>query len=109
MASDQTFVDYVLDQMADDCHVTARKMFGEYGLYSRDVFFGVICDDQLFVKPTEGGRAFLGEPVEAPPYPGARDSFLIEELEDGNRLSELVRITVAELPPPGKRKKKRKG
>ena len=109
MASDADFVQFVVDQCADDCAVTSRKMFGEYGLYSRGTFFGVVCDNRLFVKPTQGGRAYIGDVVEAPPYPGARPSFLIEDrLEDGEWLSELVRITVQELPAPGPKKRRTK-
>jgi TfoX/Sxy family transcriptional regulator of competence genes len=109
MASDQNYVEYVVEQLDDDCAVTYRKMFGEYGLYSAGKFFGSICDDRLFIKPTEAGRAFIGEPVEAPPYPGARPSFLIEDqIDDGAWLSELVRRTADELPAPGPRRPKRK-
>jgi TfoX/Sxy family transcriptional regulator of competence genes len=101
MASDQTFVDFVVDQFEAKLGVTQRKMFGEYGLHSNGTFFGLICDNQLFIKPTSAGRAFIGEPTEAPAYPGAKPSFLIEsQLEDAEWLSELVRRTVAELPPP---------
>ena len=47
--------------------------------------------------------------VEAPPYPGAKLSFLIgDRIEDGEWLSELVRITVRELPEPKPKKKKKK-
>ena len=108
MASDQAFVDFVVDQFDADCAVKARKMFGEYGLYSGPKFIGVICDDRLFIKPTDAGRAYIGDPVEAPPYPGARDSFLIEDrIEDGEWLSELVRITSAELPEPKPKRPKK--
>jgi len=47
--------------------------------------------------------------VEAPPYPGAKPIFLIEDqLEDGAWLSELVRITARELPEPKPKKKRAK-
>jgi len=108
MASDQGFVDYVLDQLDADCGVTAKKMFGEYGLFSDGRMFGMICDDRLFVKPTDGGRAHIGKVVEAPPYPGARPIFLIEAgIDDGEWLSELVRITTRELPRPRPKKRKK--
>lgn len=98
MASDPAFVDAVVARCAEDCAVTYRRMFGEFGLYSRGTFIGVICDDQLFIKPTAGGRTYIGKVVEAPPYAGARPSFLIgERIEDGAWLSELVRITAREL------------
>jgi TfoX/Sxy family transcriptional regulator of competence genes len=109
MASDLSFVEYVVDQLAEDCAVTSKKMFGEFGLFSDAKMFGMICDNRLFVKPTEGGRAFIGDVVEAPPYPGAKPIFLIEDqIEDTEWLSELVRITTRELPVPKRKKRKKK-
>jgi TfoX/Sxy family transcriptional regulator of competence genes len=109
MASDQSFVDFVLDQIENAGEIHARKMFGEYGVFSDGKIFGLICDNKLFVKPTVSGRKFIGDVVEAPPYPGAKNSFLIEEkIEDREWLSELVRISVAELPEPKPKKKKRR-
>lgn len=110
MASDPGFVAFVVDQLDPGLGVTSKKMFGEYGLFCDGKMFGMICDDRLFVKPTDGGRGFIGQVVEAPPYPGAKPIFLIEErVEDGEWLSELVRITTRELPAPkAKRPKKPK-
>lgn len=99
MASTQEFVQFVVDQIDDDCAMSFRKMFGEYGVYSDGTIVALVCDDQFYVKPTEAGRTFIGVPTEAPPYPGAKHSFLIEDrLEDGPWLSELLRITRANLP-----------
>lgn len=107
MASEQTFVDFIVDQIENAGEISAKKMFGEYGLYSGEKLFALICDNKLFIKPTQAGRAFIGDVVEAPPYPGAKPSFLIEEkVEDRTWLSELVRISVAELPLPKPKKKK---
>lgn len=103
MASAPDFVEFLADQLDADCGVTYRKMFGEFALYSHGRIFGYVCDDQLFVKPTEGGRRHIGAPVEAPPWPGARPAFLIrDQVEDAEWLSELVRVTVRELGPTGR-------
>ena len=109
MATDKDFVNYVAAQMDQAGEIRSRAMFGEYGLYCNEKFFALICDNKLFIKPTKAGRAFLGEVNEAPPYEGAKPSFLIkEELEDRDKLAELVKLTVEELPEPKpKRKKKR--
>lgn len=108
MASDQSFVDFIIDQIDSSGRVTYKKMFGEYGLYSDTKLFGLVCDNKLFVKPTSSGREFIGDVVEAPPYPGAKSSFLIEDkLEDKDWLKELVRLTVLELPEPKPKKKKK--
>lgn len=107
MASDQKFVDFVLDQIENAGEITAKKMFGEYGVYSDGKIFALVCDNKLFIKPTKAGRAFMGDVVEAPPYEGAKPSFLIEDkIEDKEWLSELVRVSVKELPAPKPKKKK---
>ncbi len=109
MASDLSFVEFVVDQFDTDCAVTYKKMFGEFGLYSDGKFFALICDNQLFMKPTPGGRSYIGDVVEAPPYPGAKLSLLIEDqLEDSRWLSELARITARELPEPKPKKPKKR-
>jgi TfoX/Sxy family transcriptional regulator of competence genes len=107
MASDKNFVDFVLEQIKSSREVTAKKMFGEYGIYSEEKLFGLICDNKLFIKPTNAGRMFIGNVVEVPPYEGAKPSFLIEDkIEDSEWLSELVRISLNELPEPKPKKKK---
>ncbi|GAB3752440.1 TfoX/Sxy family protein [Spirosoma pomorum] len=107
MASDQNFVDFVLDQIKNAGVITAKKMFGEYGIYSDGKLFGLICDNKLFIKPTNSGREFIGNVLEAPPYEGAKPSFLIEDkIEDSEWLSELVRLSIQELPLPKPKKKK---
>lgn len=107
MASDQNFVDFVLEQIKNVGEVTAKKMFGEYAVYANGKIFALICDNRLFIKPTDSGRKFIGNVVEAPPYEGAKPSFLIEDqIEDSEWLSELVRISLEELPAPKPKKKK---
>jgi TfoX/Sxy family transcriptional regulator of competence genes len=108
MASDIQYMNFVVDQIEKAGEITAKKMFGEYGLYSDGKLFGLISDNKLFIKPTEEGRKFVRDVVESPPYPGAKPSFLIEDkIEDRKWLSELVRITVKALPEPKPKKSKK--
>lgn len=107
MATDQNFVDFVLEQIKNVGEITAKKMFGEYGVYADGKIFGLICNNKLFIKSTTSGREFIGNVVEAPPYEGAKPSFLIEDkIEDSEWISELVRISLKELPAPKPKKKK---
>jgi len=109
MASDQDFVDFIVDQLENAGDITCRKMFGEYAIYCDGKVTALVCDNKLFVKPTEAGRSFIGEVVEAPPYPGAKMSFLIEDgFENRDWISDLVRLTAKELPEPKPKKKKKK-
>jgi len=107
MASNKDFVDFVVDQMGDAGLITSKKMFGEYALYCDGKVIALICDNQLFVKQTDKGRIYIGKPVEAPPYPGAKLYFLVEDkFEDRDWISELIRITYRELPDSKKKQKK---
>jgi TfoX/Sxy family transcriptional regulator of competence genes len=107
MASETNFVDFVLEQIKNSGEITAKKMFGEYAIYADEKLFGLICDNKLFIKPTNSGRKFIGNVVEASPYEGAKPSFLVEDkIEDSEWLSELVRISLNELPAPKPKKKK---
>jgi TfoX/Sxy family transcriptional regulator of competence genes len=109
MASEQKFVDFIIDQIDLSEQVTYKKMFGEYGLYFDTKLFGLVCDNKLYIKPTKAGRAYIIDVVEASPYEGAKPSFLIEEqLDDRDWLKKLVTITVEELPEPVPKKKKLK-
>ena len=107
MASDLNFVKFVADQIDASCEISYRKMFGEYALYSRNKVVALICDDQLFIKPTEAGKSFIGEVVESPPYPGAKLAFLIQDkIEDKEWLTQLITLTEEELPKPKPKRKK---
>lgn len=87
--------------------ITYRKMFGEYGLYYAGKNVALVCDNQLFFKPTAAGRAVLSKPVLAPPYPGAKAYYLIEDAEDRDLLARLTQATAEELPFPKPRRKPR--
>ena len=108
MASNQEFVQYIADQLSEAGQVTYRKMFGEYGMYLDGKIFALICDNQLFVKITEAGRKLRPELEEAPPYEGAKNYLLVEDIDDKEALVEFVRATCAELPAPKPKKPKKK-
>jgi TfoX/Sxy family transcriptional regulator of competence genes len=99
MATKADFIEYVREQLAGAGAVSYRRMFGEYAVYLDDRVVALVCDNQLFVKPTAGGRAFLGSVTEAPPFPGASMYFLVDEaLESPPEVAQLIRITARELP-----------
>jgi len=108
MATDKTFLNFILDQLELVGDITAKPMFGEYSLYSGGKLFAMLADNRFLIKPTTAGRAFLKHPVEASPYPGAKPCFLIESFDDREWLTEIVRITVEELPLPKPKKPKLK-
>jgi TfoX/Sxy family transcriptional regulator of competence genes len=99
MASDEVFIEFIAEQMENAGFISYRKMFGEYAIYCNNKVVALVCDNKLFVKPTAGGRAYIGNIVEAPPYPGAKLYFLIEDAyENREWLGGLIKITAQELP-----------
>lgn len=106
MASQAKTVAYFLEQAAAAGAVTAKKMFGEYGIYCDGKIVALICDDELFLKPTDAAKSYLGEVELKPPYPGAKDYFLVtaDLWEDREWLSELIRANAQALPKPAAKK-----
>jgi DNA transformation protein and related proteins len=107
MSTSQSTVDYILDQLQKAGTVSARKMFGEYALYSDSKVVGLICDDSLYIKITIPGKKFVGKYYqEGYAYPGAKVSMLIDgdRIEDSEWLCELIRITAESLPRPKPKK-----
>ena len=110
MASGKETAEYILDQIAGAGDVSARKMFGEYGLYCDGKFIGLICDNELYIKPTAAGRSFIGNPTETPPFPGAKPWLLIsgDIADDADRLCDLIKTSLPEIPFVKVKKRKKK-
>ncbi len=108
MATNQSTVDYIVEQIAGAGTVAGRKMFGEYALLCDGKMVALICDNQLFIKPTVAGRSHLSVVIEKPPYKGAKPYFWIsgEQWEDGDWLTELVRVSAVALPAAAIKKRR---
>lgn len=101
MASDAQTVTYITDQSGLGSRLSSRRMFGEYALYLGGKVVAFVCDNRLYLKPTEAGRAVLGAPALGAPYPGAKDYFLLEEeLDNPPLLRRAFEATEAALPLP---------
>lgn len=109
MATDQSFADFVMDLLQGAGEIGLRRMFGEYAVYLDGKVVALLCDNQFFLKPTAAGLAALGVPRGAPPYPGAKLYYLIDEgLDDREALQHLVRLTADALPLPKPKRPKRR-
>jgi len=106
MGTSESFSIYIKDQLSLIEDIQIKKMFGEYGIFLNQKMVGLICDDQLFIKPTEEGLKLLKDPVYAPPYKGAKPYFLIEDTDDRSFIKELILMTEKVLPLPKIKKKK---
>ena len=56
MSVDESFKDFVLDQLVELSGLRAKSMFGGFGLYAEGVFFGIVSSDVLYFKTNEHTR-----------------------------------------------------
>ena len=106
MASTKEYLNFILEQLSLLEGVSTRPMMGEYLLYCQGKYFGGVCDDRFLVKPTPTALRMMPDAAQEPPYEGAKSMLLVDNVDDGNFLKELVQGMIPELPGP-KRKKKR--
>jgi TfoX/Sxy family transcriptional regulator of competence genes len=101
MGSRLDTMQFICDQAGLGARLTYRKMFGEYALYLDGKVVALVCDDQLFLKPTPAGRTLLGPVPEAPPYPGSKPFLLLSaELDNPGQLGAALETTAQALPAP---------
>ena len=107
MSTQKSTVDAVLSSLAP-ADVTAKSMFGEYGVYCDGRFVGVICDDTFYLKVSTVADARLVASELAAPYPGAKDCYVIApgDLQDDQWLTGVVQATAAALPRAKRRSKR---
>ena len=59
MASVKKFVDYVLGQINVSYPVRIRQLMGEYMIYCHEKIVALVCDNSVYVKPTDSGKKFM--------------------------------------------------
>lgn len=101
----QTFVDYVVEQVALGDRLTYKKMFGEFTLYLDGKIVALACDNSLLVKPSAAATEVAPGLPERAPYPGAKLYLVADELLDDTELiSSLILKTAALMPLPKPKK-----
>ena len=104
MASTKEYLDFVLEQLSELDAVSSRAMMGEYILYYRGRVFGGIYDDRLLVKPVPAAVKLMPNAELELPYEGAKEMFLVDDVDNREFLCELVRKMWEELPEKKKKK-----
>ncbi|WP_027399139.1 TfoX/Sxy family protein [Anaerovorax odorimutans] len=105
MSSNLDYVKYICEQMSDAGNITYKKMFGDYTIYCDSKVLGLICDNQVFIKPTEKGQALIPDAIKESPYKGAKPYILLEDFDDKDFITKFIIATCIELPFPKPRKK----
>ena len=91
---DDWFKDFVLDQLGELAEVEARRMFGGYGLYQDETFFGIVHKARLYFKTDDSTVSEYRKRKMKPFRPNAKQILKsyyqvpLEILEDTERLGE---------------------
>ena len=95
MASTKEYRDFILEQLSETPNITCRPMMGEFLLYSNNVLFGGIYDDRLLVKIVPENEQY--KMSESIPYDGAKLMYFVEDVDNKEKLAEIIKATVKGL------------
>ena len=76
---------------------------GENIIYCRGKVVGGIYDDRFLVKPTKSAAAMMPDADMEPPYEGAKEMLLVDDVENREFLRKLLETMYDELPAPKKK------
>ena len=88
MATTKEYKEFIIEQLNLLDEITCKPMMGEYLLYYKDILFGGIYDDRLLVKIVDTNKEYnMKEDI---PYDGAKTMYLVEDVDNQDRLKEIV-------------------
>ena len=88
MATTKEYKDFILEQLRELDNITCKPMMGEYLLYYNSILFGGIYDDRLLVKITDTNKKYNMD--EAIPYDGAKNMYLVDCVDNTDKLKDIV-------------------
>ena len=96
-----------MEQLSALDGVETRRMMGEYIIYFRGKIAAYVCDNRLLVKLVPAAEKYLPGARHEPPYDGAKDMLLVEEVDNPDFLTGFLKqFTMNSLRRNRKRKNK---
>lgn len=106
MSTSNEYLEFILEQLSELDGITHKKMMGEYIIYYRGKIAAYLCDDRLLIKPVPAAAKLMPDADCEPPYEGAKNMLLCDNVDDREFLKELFEAIYPELPEPKKKTKK---
>jgi len=100
-AKDESFKDFVLDQLQEFDAAEARRMFGGFGLYRDEIFFGIVHQGKLLFKIDESSVGEYRQQKMKPFRPNAKQTLKsyyqvpADVIEDADELREWAVKAIA--------------
>lgn len=106
MATSKDYINFIMEQLSALGDIKVRQMMGEYIIYYRGKIAAYVCDNRLLVKLVPAVEKYILDVKREPPYAGAKDMLLVEEVDNREYLEGLFNAIYDELPAPKPKKKK---
>ena len=106
MASGKDYLEFIMEQLNTLDDVSYRAMMGEYILYCNGKVVGGIYDNRLLIKQTSAAKRLIPDAPLELPYEGAKEMYMVEDVDDRELLCELFPAVADELPEKKKKKAK---
>lgn len=107
MATSKEYIQFIIGQLQELEDITYRMMMGEYIIYYKGRIAAYVCNERLLVKPVNVACEMLPDAKFEPPYAGAKDMLLVEDVDNHRFLAELFEAMYPQLPQPKPKKKKK--
>lgn len=88
MATTIDYRDFILEQLNLLDNITCKSMMGEYLLYYNGILFGGIYDDRLLVKIVDSNKKYNMQ--ESIPYESAKPMYLVDDVDNQEKLRDIV-------------------
>jgi len=99
MATTKEFHDYIVDSLQRIGDISTKKMMGEYCIYYKGKLIGDICDNCLFLKPTESVLRLMPDADRAYPYKGSKTLMaVVDDVENIELMEAVLNAMYEELP-----------
>lgn len=96
MATTKEYKEFILEQLNILDNIVCRAMMGEYLLYYNNQLFGGIYDNRLLVKIVDSNKKYKMQ--EQIPYPSAKPMYLVDDIDNKERLKDIIIETCKDLP-----------
>lgn len=106
MASSESYLDFIMEQLSALDGISYRAMMGEYIIYYMGKIVGGIYDDRFLVKPVKSAVDYVKEEIWEYPYENAKKMLLVDDVDNPEYLCGLIKAMYDELPLPKPNKKK---
>lgn len=88
MATTKEYKNFIVEQLNLLENIECKPMMGEYLLYYDGKLFGGIYDNRLLIKIVDSNKMYGF--VEELPYKGAKNMYLVDEIDDKENLRDIV-------------------